>query len=126
MLHERPLHPYTLRLAGSVPDIEGPRDLAAGIPGRPPDLASPPSGCRFHTRCDRAMPACVESFPAARSFGGAHRVCCHAVSDDGRLRGPDELPVLPSALAIAAAEQAGRELVVPEADQELAVEAGQR
>ncbi len=37
-LHDRPLHPYTARLIGSVPDIHGPRNLGAGIPGRPPDL----------------------------------------------------------------------------------------
>jgi oligopeptide/dipeptide ABC transporter ATP-binding protein len=93
-LHDRPLHPYTERLMASVPDIYGRRELGSGIPGQPPDLASPPSGCRFHPRCDRAMATCVASYPAAVSFGQAHAVHCHAVTDDGRLRARSELPVL--------------------------------
>jgi hypothetical protein len=40
------------------------------------------------------MAACVASYPAAASFGQAHAVHCHAVTDDGRLRGRAELPVL--------------------------------
>ena len=98
-LHDRPLHPYTSRLMGAVPDIGGKRDLGIGIPGQPPDLARPPSGCRFNPRCDRATQVCVDEFPAERSFGAAHRVACHAVSADGRLQRPDERPLLPSALA---------------------------
>ena len=98
-LHDRPLHPYTARLMGSVPDIGGPRDLGIGIPGQPPDLARPPSGCRFHPRCDRATQPCVDERPSERSFGAEHLVACHAVTIDGRLQRPDELRLLPSAAA---------------------------
>jgi peptide/nickel transport system ATP-binding protein len=98
-LHDRPLHPYTARLMGAVPDIGGPRDLGIGIPGQPPDLARPPAGCRFHPRCDHAFQRCVDERPTERSFGPSHLVACHAVTDDGRLRRPDELPLIPSALA---------------------------
>ena len=98
-LHDRPLHPYTSRLMGAVPDIGGPRDLGIGIPGQPPDLARPPSGCRFNPRCDRAMQMCVDEHPTERSFGASHLVACHAVTGDGRLRSPEELPLIPSARA---------------------------
>ena len=97
---------------GSVPDIEGPRDLGAGIPGQPPDLVRPPSGCRFHPRCDRAMDVCVDAFPAYRSFAPAHAVACWAVDDTGRLRAQSELPVLDSARAITAARRVGAEVPV--------------
>ncbi len=104
-LHDRPLHPYTTRLIGSVPDINGKRDLGAGIPGRPPDLVSPPPGCRFNPRCDHAMAVCAERYPQPRSFGLLHQVACHAVDDSGRLRPPSELPLLPSAQAALDAER---------------------
>jgi peptide/nickel transport system ATP-binding protein len=109
-LHDRPLHPYTGRLIGSVPDINGPRDLGAGIPGRPPDLAAPPTGCRFHPRCDRAMAVCVAQYPPPRSFGEGHAVACHAVDEAGRLRAPEELPLLPSAVAALEAERRAAEI----------------
>jgi oligopeptide/dipeptide ABC transporter ATP-binding protein len=110
-LHGHPRHPYTARLLGSVPDITGRRDLGAGIPGRPPDLADPPPGCRFNPRCDHAMQVCVDRFPAYRSFDEQHAVACHAVDDTGRLRDPRELPLLPSAVEVARAEASARELV---------------
>ncbi|MBA2488315.1 MAG: ABC transporter ATP-binding protein [Chloroflexi bacterium] len=100
-LYRRPLHPYTERLMRSVPDIGNVRRLPAGIPGHPPSLVRPPSGCRFHPRCDHAMEVCRRTFPAERTFDPGHRVACHAVGDDGRTRAPSELPLLPSARALA-------------------------
>ena len=85
LLHDRPLHPYTERLMTSVADVDGPRRLAPGIAGQPPDLASPPTGCRFHPRCDRAMDICAREVPGERAFGAGHRVACHAVSAGGEL-----------------------------------------
>ncbi|MBA2569884.1 MAG: ABC transporter ATP-binding protein, partial [Chloroflexi bacterium] len=110
-LYRRPLHPYTVRLMGSVPDIGGPRTLPDGIPGQPPDLMRPPTGCRFHPRCDHAMEVCVASYPAPRAFGESHSVACHAVADDGRLRSPAELPLLTSARVIATTDTAVDPLV---------------
>jgi peptide/nickel transport system ATP-binding protein len=46
-----PLHPYTQGLLASFPSISGPRVELTGIPGSPPNLISPPQGCRFHPRC---------------------------------------------------------------------------
>ncbi|MEV8537856.1 ABC transporter ATP-binding protein [Streptomyces sp. NPDC051572] len=47
-----PQHPYTLGLLSSMPSLEGPVDVPLmPIPGSPPSLLNPPSGCRFHPRC---------------------------------------------------------------------------
>ena len=54
----RPRHPYSSGLLGSFPSIRGERQALQGIPGSPPHLARPPSGCRFHPRCPRVMPHC--------------------------------------------------------------------
>jgi peptide/nickel transport system ATP-binding protein len=47
-----PQHPYTLGLMSSMPSLEGSVDVPLNpIPGSPPSLLNPPSGCRFHPRC---------------------------------------------------------------------------
>jgi peptide/nickel transport system ATP-binding protein len=76
-LFEHPLHPYTLGLMNSFPSITGARHKLAGIPGSPPDLVSPPAGCRFHPRCTKVMPVCSEIAPQARSISSTHSVACH-------------------------------------------------
>jgi peptide/nickel transport system ATP-binding protein len=62
-IFERPLHPYTRGLMSAYPSVRGPRRELAGIPGAPPDLARPPTGCRFHPRCPAVMPACLTHEP---------------------------------------------------------------
>jgi oligopeptide/dipeptide ABC transporter ATP-binding protein len=59
-IFREPHHPYTLGLLRSVPSFDSVRDHLSSIPGAPPDLASPPSGCRFHPRCGFARPDCAE------------------------------------------------------------------
>jgi peptide/nickel transport system ATP-binding protein len=61
-IHEEPRHPYTRGLMDSFPPLTGPRTRLIGIPGSPPNLADPPSGCRFHPRC----PLCVADQPLYR------------------------------------------------------------
>jgi peptide/nickel transport system ATP-binding protein len=58
-IFEEPLHPYTQGLMAAFPSVTGPRRELAGIPGKPPDLARPPGGCRFHPRCPQVMPQCL-------------------------------------------------------------------
>lgn len=58
LIFAQPLHPYTQGLMEAFPSVRGPRRSLIGIPGSPPDLASPPSGCRFHPRCREVMPEC--------------------------------------------------------------------
>src|SRR5512140_3200597 len=54
-LFDNPLHPYTVGLMNSFPSISGEKHKLSGIPGSPPDLVAPPTGCRFHPRCPRAI-----------------------------------------------------------------------
>jgi peptide/nickel transport system ATP-binding protein len=61
-IHDEPRHPYTRGLMESFPPLTGPRARLTGIPGSPPDLADPPTGCRFHPRC----PLCVSEQPLYR------------------------------------------------------------
>ena len=73
-----PRHPYTLSLLRSVPDVDDVRESLATIPGSPPDLASPPSGCRFHPRCPFAQDDCVEgAFPLRPLGDGRATACIH-------------------------------------------------
>jgi peptide/nickel transport system ATP-binding protein len=61
----RPRHPYTTALVGTVlvPDPTRRGKRVEGIPGAPPDLRTPPPGCRFHPRCGLAMPVCRREEP---------------------------------------------------------------
>jgi peptide/nickel transport system ATP-binding protein len=71
----RPLHPYTRGLMSAFPSVTGPRRELTGIPGSPPDLARPPSGCRFHPRCPEVMPQCLTREPPLYQIGGASVRC---------------------------------------------------
>jgi peptide/nickel transport system ATP-binding protein len=74
-IFERPLHPYTRGLMSAFPSITGPRRELTGIPGAPPNLARPPSGCRFHPRCREVMPKCRVTAPELYRVGGAEVRC---------------------------------------------------
>ena len=73
-----PRHPYTLGLVRSAPDFEYVRDSLVPIPGSPPSLVSPPSGCRFHPRCDFVEDDCrVSETPLRLLPGGRVTACLH-------------------------------------------------
>jgi peptide/nickel transport system ATP-binding protein len=72
----RPLHPYTQGLINCVPNIRlDQRDLVT-MPGSPPDLVSPPPGCRFAPRCPRVMPVCRERTPPFTEHAPGHSAAC--------------------------------------------------
>jgi peptide/nickel transport system ATP-binding protein len=73
---EAPQHPYTRRLLASLPVIGGPRELAAPIPGAPPDPGTMPDGCRFRPRCPHAADRCLED-PALREVAPGQLAACH-------------------------------------------------
>jgi peptide/nickel transport system permease protein len=70
-----PLHPYARGLIEAFPSIRGPKVLLSGIPGYPPDLVAPPSGCRFHPRCPWVMPECALEQPAVYMRGSTAVRC---------------------------------------------------
>jgi oligopeptide/dipeptide ABC transporter ATP-binding protein len=72
-----PRHPYTQRLLSAFPNIHADRRTLDVIPGSPPDLRTPPPGCRFHPRCPVAMEICREAVPPEVTFGDGVRVACH-------------------------------------------------
>ncbi len=78
----RPGHPYTRELLRSTISL-----TTTGlhyIPGAPPDLVAPPSGCTFHPRCPNAMRVCRDQDPVEVVSEGGQRVLCW-------LHGPEEL-----------------------------------
>jgi peptide/nickel transport system ATP-binding protein len=75
-----PLHPYTQHLIHSLPMI-GERSTKASLRGAPPNLANPPSGCRFHERCPQVMDVCRTKVPDLVPVRENHRVACHLVKE---------------------------------------------
>jgi peptide/nickel transport system ATP-binding protein len=91
-----PRHPYTQMLLRAFPDVHaGRRDLGT-IPGTPPDLRTPPPGCRFHPRCPVAMDVCRVEVPPEVRFDDRVRVACHLYppGSDGT---PRALPIAAAA-----------------------------
>jgi peptide/nickel transport system ATP-binding protein len=79
---EDPRHPYTRLLLGSLPEVGvrfAERRLK-GIPGRPPSLLNPPSGCRFRARCPLAFEKCAEEPPFVEVEPGRFAACWKAVA----------------------------------------------
>lgn len=85
-LWSAPAHPYTQALFASIPRIDGngPGRRGAPLKGDLPSPYSPPSGCRFHTRCPVVLERCRTETPrSVRSCGDAgHSVACHLVADE--------------------------------------------
>ena len=78
-IFEEPLHPYTQYLIRSLPRLDDQSERVS-IPGRPPALDAPPTGCRFHPRCPFAMDRCRTTVPAIEEVKPGHRVACFLVS----------------------------------------------
>jgi oligopeptide/dipeptide ABC transporter ATP-binding protein len=74
-----PAHPYTKALIDTipVPDPSAPTGRESHIRGELPSAITPPSGCRFRTRCAFATEVCAEEEPPLRSFGDGHLAACH-------------------------------------------------
>ena len=81
-IFQAPRHPYTQHLIQSLPVI-GDKSEKASLSGAPPNLANPPSGCRFHPRCPLAIDKCRTITPEMMSLPGNHRVACHLVAEAG-------------------------------------------
>ncbi len=77
-IFKEPLHPYTQGLIGAFPSIKGEKKKLASIPGQPPDLLHPPTGCRFHPRCPYVMDVCKGERPELKKGGSTdHPVACY-------------------------------------------------
>jgi oligopeptide/dipeptide ABC transporter ATP-binding protein len=77
-LFAAPAHPYTQALLAAVPQPDpAQRRRRAPLAGEPPSPERPPSGCPFHPRCPKAMPACREAMPEKRRLAPGHEVRCH-------------------------------------------------
>ncbi len=77
-LFHQPLHPYTQALLSAVflPDPRQKRKRIL-LPGEVPSPIDPPPGCRFHTRCPRAMKICQQEMPELKQIDENHLVACH-------------------------------------------------
>jgi len=78
-LFNRPQHPYTWGLMGSLPRLEADTERLTQIPGQPPSLLRPPAGCRFHPRCPHVMEVCKTTVPELMPTqrDPAHLQACH-------------------------------------------------
>lgn len=73
----QPQHPYTAHLIASLPRIGDLRKRKA-LPGKPPNLSEPPSGCRFHPRCPLAIDICKTENPPLETRGTGRVACWRA------------------------------------------------
>ena len=77
----RSRNPYTRALLDSIPDLFGADERLEPIPGNPPSLLNPPSGCPFRPRCSMAVDACAASVPELITVGEGHASRCHRTAD---------------------------------------------
>jgi oligopeptide/dipeptide ABC transporter ATP-binding protein len=109
-------HPYTQALLGSIPRLnQDSRQRLLNIPGIPPDLANPPSGCRFAARCSRATEKCQADEPPLASRELDHLFACWHPVD-----GPARLPDAPPAEALAVREAVAQEAAASAEEDEAA------
>ena len=83
LIFHAPRHPYTQHLIHSLPMI-GDKSPRASLGGRPPSLANPPAGCRFHPRCPHVLDRCRAEAPEMLRLAGGQRVACHLITEGVR------------------------------------------
>jgi oligopeptide/dipeptide ABC transporter ATP-binding protein len=101
-----PRHPYTRSLLSAFPNIHADRRTLDVIPGSPPDLRTPPPGCRFAPRCSEAMDICRTEVPVEVQYPDSVRVACHLYPPGGEAVALPTPPVWVPASARAAAAAA--------------------
>jgi peptide/nickel transport system ATP-binding protein len=70
------IHPYTEKLLKATPRLHEKVEELSFIPGTPPDLVDPPSGCRFHPRCSEVMERCKKDEPPLIKVEPEHWIAC--------------------------------------------------
>jgi peptide/nickel transport system ATP-binding protein len=95
----RPAHPYTRDLLGSTISLS--TTELRYIPGAPPDLGSPPPGCRYHPRCPDAMRVCPERVPPDVTAAGGQTVACWLHGPNAELTDDDREPLERKELSVA-------------------------
>jgi len=89
-VYRQPLHPYTDALLRSVPDVR--KDFRTKtIPGQVPDPRDPPTGCRFHPRCERCEDICRQEMPELIEYAPGRLAACHFVAVPGERIPVDEM-----------------------------------
>jgi peptide/nickel transport system ATP-binding protein len=81
---DTPRHPYSAGLLDAFPSIKGPRVRLTGIPGSPPDLAKPLTGCAFAPRCPKATISCATTPPELYQVDGVAVRCLRYADGDPR------------------------------------------
>ncbi len=81
-LFERPRHPYTWGLLGSLPRLDDSGGDLAQIPGQPPSLLRPPAGCRFNPRCGFALDRCRQEIPPLQTGATADHLDACFLDDE--------------------------------------------
>ncbi|MGI8484069.1 MAG: ABC transporter ATP-binding protein [Thermomicrobiales bacterium] len=81
-----PRHPYTMGLLASLPGMAKRQRYLQPITGAPPSLIDPPSGCRFHPRCQYALPTCQTWTPTPLPVGERHVAMCWRHDDIQMIR----------------------------------------
>ncbi|MFD5136025.1 ABC transporter ATP-binding protein [Streptomyces sp. NPDC058378] len=127
-LYEAPMHPYTKALMSAVP-VPDPRRRGAKsdrilLKGDVPSPISPPSGCRFHTRCWKATQVCKTTEPPLLQLKTGHQVACHH-PENGEDQAPGDAPLVADVITVksaAPAEPAVAESVAEKAPEPVAAE----
>ena len=81
-LFQKPMHPYTQALLKCLPKLDEDMEKFHIIRGTVPDLINPPTGCRYHPRCEHAMKICSERVPLLTEVNKTHAVACHLYDSD--------------------------------------------
>lgn len=88
-LFEQPLHPYTMGLLDSIPQLSKP--MESGMEGELPSYVDPPEACRFAGRCPYAEPVCEEYVPYRRRPDADRSVACHLYEGPPTSNSDDDL-----------------------------------
>ena len=83
-LFKNPLHPYTKGLIGAIPSIEKKNQKLTTIRGMVPNLIYPPSGCRFHPRCDYRLEVCNKLRPRWLEIANRYFIACHLYDPENK------------------------------------------
>ncbi len=83
-LFRKPLHPYTIGLLNSKPDLHTSDERLHVIPGNVPNLIKRPTGCQFHPRCEQCMEICRKQMPPITELPDGRMVRCWLHTDEGK------------------------------------------